>query len=104
MSSKKMKKTAKRQSQRRSLWIFLLPLAGILLVALGILLATRPKTSANFFPEVTGAPALKVDKERVDLGDVRLGQWVQTSFVLTNVGDQTLRFLKDPFIEVKEGC
>jgi hypothetical protein len=45
-----------------------------------------------------------VDKEKVDLGEVKLGKTVEVSFELTNVGDQTLRFSEQPFIEVKEGC
>ncbi len=51
-----------------------------------------------------GSGRLRVDKELVDLGDVRLGHTVDASFVLTNVGDSPLRFLEDPYIEVVEGC
>ena len=54
--------------------------------------------------EVSGAPALKVDKEKVDLGDLRLGQTVQVSFDVTNVGDQPMRFKEKPYVEVVEGC
>ena len=54
--------------------------------------------------EVYGAPSMKVDRGLVDLGDVRLGQAVQVSFRLTNVGDQPLRFLEQPYIEIVEGC
>jgi hypothetical protein len=45
-----------------------------------------------------------VDQEKVDLGIVKLGQTVDVKFKLTNVGDQTLRFSKAPYIEVLEGC
>ncbi len=54
--------------------------------------------------EVTGAPSLKVDQEEIDLGDMKFNQVADVSFQLTNVGDQTLRFTKDPYIEVVEGC
>jgi hypothetical protein len=47
---------------------------------------------------------LKVDKEKVDLGDVKLGQTVMVSFQLTNLGDKTLKFTKAPYVEVLEGC
>jgi hypothetical protein len=47
---------------------------------------------------------LKADKEKVDLGQVKLGQNVKVAFVLTNVGDKPLRFTEAPYIEVKEGC
>ena len=60
--------------------------------------------SASFTPEAKGAPRLKADKQKVDLGNVKLGQTVQVSFEITNTGDQSLRFSKDPFVEVVEGC
>ena len=60
--------------------------------------------TANFTPEAKGAPRLKANQQKVDLGDVKLGQTVQVSFEISNTGDQTLRFAKDPFVEVVEGC
>ena len=54
--------------------------------------------------EVTGQPRLKVDRETIDLGDLRLGQTVDASFLLTNVGDQPLQLAEEPYIEVVEGC
>ncbi len=61
-------------------------------------------SSANFTPEAKGAPRLRADKQKVDLGNVKLGQTVQVSFDIANTGDQPLRFVKDPFVEVVEGC
>jgi hypothetical protein len=60
----------------------------------------KPKTAI----EVSGAPSLKVDNESIDLGDVQLGRTVEVSFLISNTGDQPLRFNKPPYIEVKEGC
>lgn len=54
--------------------------------------------------EVNGQPRLKVDREVVELGDIPLGQAVEAAFVLTNVGDQSLRLTQAPYIEVVEGC
>ncbi len=51
-----------------------------------------------------GTPKIKADKELVDLGDQNLGNTVQVSFTITNEGSGTLRFTKDPYVEVKEGC
>jgi hypothetical protein len=55
-------------------------------------------------PVVTGAPRLQVDQDQVDMGDIKLGQTVQTLFTLTNAGDQPLQITEPPYIEVLEGC
>ncbi len=54
--------------------------------------------------EVKGRPSLKVDREKVDFGDVKLDKTVTATFTLSNVGDQALRFTRQPFIEVAAGC
>lgn len=54
--------------------------------------------------EVSGAPALKVDKQFVDLGDVKFEEVVDVTFEITNVGDRPLKFAKQPYVEVLEGC
>jgi hypothetical protein len=76
---------------------------GVLVLGLTAWLAW-PRSAPTSPIEVRGTPKLKVDAETVDLGPVKLGQWVSASFTLTNVGDQPLRFAGDPFIEVVEGC
>jgi hypothetical protein len=63
-----------------------------------------PATNANFSPAVTGAGALKPDKDKIDLGDVHLGNTVSASFQVTNVGSKPLHFTKAPYIQVVEGC
>ena len=70
----------------------------------GLILLIGCAAAPAFTPEVTGAPKLKVDKESVNLGDRKVGQLVSTSFEITNVGDQPLRFTEAPYIEVAAGC
>lgn len=45
-----------------------------------------------------------VDQDKIDLGNVPLGQSVTVKFTLTNVGDQPLSFTQKPYIQVAEGC
>jgi hypothetical protein len=103
MSQNKYKKQAKKRKQKSAWPLVVLVVGGFLLVFGAVFAfsqASRPKAPN----EVTGSPSLKVDKEKVDLGDVKLGQTVQVSFQITNVGDKPLRFTKEPYVEVKEGC
>ena len=83
---------------------FLLVTGGIVLFAVMGYLLWQGNASPKVSLEVQGAPALKADREQVDLGEVKLGQTVQVSFQIANVGDQPLRFAETPYIEVKEGC
>lgn len=102
MNQKKPQKYQKKRRRNNSKWLpILFALGGFLLIGLAFL-AFRDKPGATF--DDTGTPSLKVDKEKVDLGDVKLNQPVQVSFQLTNAGDGTLRFTKDPYVEVVEGC
>lgn len=103
MSQRRNKKYTRRSKQRTPWSLLLLIGGGLLLVAVAIFAFTRPSQPKASI-EVTGAPSLKVDREVVNLGDVKLGQTVEVSFQLTNVGDQALRFSEAPYIEVKEGC
>lgn len=71
---------------------------------IGLILLIGCVTAPAFTPEVTGAPRLKIDQESIDLGDRKVGQVVNVSFEITNVGDQLLRFTEAPFVEVVAGC
>ena len=88
--------------KRRSQQMTLVALAGGVLLVAAAVFALRPGGSATI--EVTGQPKLKAEPDKVDLGNVRLGQTVTTQFVLSNVGDQALAFSQEPYVEVVEGC
>lgn len=103
MSHPKTRKQLRLRKQRK-LWPLLISIGvGLVLIFTAILAINKPRQPAVAI-EVKGSPGLKVDKEKVDLGDVKLGQSVKVSFRLMNVGDQTLRFTQTPYIEVLEGC
>jgi hypothetical protein len=104
MSKNKTKKYPKNRQRQTTNWLpILIILGGLLLVGIAFL-TLRDKSAPGATIEVTGAPSLKVDKEKVDLGEIKLGKTVEVTFQLTNVGDKTLRFDEQPYIEVVEGC
>ncbi len=103
MSQHKQNKTLKNR-KRKQQWPMILLLAGGLLLITGIFFAFRKPSQSKAAIMVTGSPSLKVSQEKVDLGDVKLGQTVDVKFTLTNVGDKTLRFSKTPYVDVAEGC
>lgn len=107
MSNKKYgskRNSARKHRQTRHNWLYL-TLGGVFLVGLAFLFVRGNQNSQALAAiEVNGAPSLKTDQEQVDLGNVRLGQTVQVSFRLTNVGDEPLLFSEQPYIEVVEGC
>lgn len=103
---KKGKPGASRHKAPRSKAPLLIIAGGVALVAIAALLIFGGGAPAGppAAIEVSGAPALKVDKEKVDLGTVRLGEWVTVNFELANAGDQPLRFTEQPYVTVVEGC
>lgn len=104
MSQNKPNRSSKKQSLQKRQWMpLLLALGGVFLVSIAFL-ALRREPAPKAAIEVTGAPSLKVDQESIDLGDMKFNQLAQVSFHLTNVGDQTLRLTRAPYIEVAEGC
>ncbi|HJW84257.1 MAG TPA: hypothetical protein VJ754_08125 [Anaerolineae bacterium] len=100
----KSKRPAPRQSASRT--PLLLVIGGAVLIGAAALLLASSGQGSSPKPalEVTGAPSLKVDKEKVDLGNLKLGQTVNVSFEVTNVGDRQLQFTAKPYIKVAAGC
>lgn len=103
MSEHKNKKQLRHRRKKQS-WPMILFFAGGLLLVIGAVFALKRNAEPKAAVEVAGAPSLKVDRDKVDLGVVKLGQTVEVKFKLMNVGDQTLRFTKTPYVEVVEGC
>jgi hypothetical protein len=103
-SETKAQRSARRKQQRAQRSILLMVGGGVILLAVAAFAILQNRPEPKIAIEVTGAPSLKVDQEKIDLGDVRLGDTVSASFRLTNVGDQPLEIVDDPYIEVVEGC
>ncbi len=104
MSRSRSRPASSKKSQKRSVALFLTLWFGASLLGLGLFAVLRDGSGSTYVPEVTGAPRLEVDREKLDLGDVRLGREVTASFTLANVGDQPLRFTREPYVKVAAGC
>lgn len=102
MSQNRHNRYTKKPKQKPAWPVVLLVVAGSLLILSGVFASGQPGRLLEMFNN--GAPSLSVDKEKVDLGDVKLGKTVQVSFQITNSGDKPLRFEKDPYVEIKDGC
>ena len=112
MSASSKKKTdsnrkgrGKSKPGKSSLPLILVGGGAILLLLAAIFIYNSNKPQKSEVPlEVSGAPALKLDQERIDFGDVKVDTPVTATFELANVGDQPLRFSEVPKVEVVEGC
>ena len=104
MSTKASKTAAPPKKQKFPIWLLLIMVAGVALIVVALAGGGNSQSGAATQPQVSGTPALQVDREKIDLGNVPLGQTVSVKFEVTNVGDQALRFTEQPYVEVVEGC
>jgi hypothetical protein len=91
-------------------WIqnpLVIAVAGLVIVSILVLVAAivaDGEGSSGGGERYFAGPLLKISDEEVDLGTVQVDRWVHSAVVLTNTGDQPLRFREPPYIEVVEGC
>jgi hypothetical protein len=79
----------------------------LLVIIVGVVWLTtsgRGATNTGSPAQITGRPALAVDREQINFGKVPLDVPVKATFTLSNVGDQPLQILNQPVVEVKQGC
>jgi hypothetical protein len=62
------------------------------------------QSQSNYVPEVAGEPNLVVDETVLDYGDMSFGEPVRAVFKIQNTGDQILRVLGEPRVELVRGC
>ncbi len=102
-----MKKTRKSgPASPRQLALYLTASAIIVAVGLAMLalFGDAGGTSPKVAIEVRDAPRLKVDREIVDIGQVRLGNDAFVAFTVSNAGDRPLQFTSPPYVQLLEGC
>jgi hypothetical protein len=93
-----MSKKLKRQKQRKSFPWALVVIGGVLLIIVAFFFANQGGVSGG------GTPAIAVDQQKIDYGDVKFGVEKTFAIKVTNTGDGMLSFKEEPFIEVLEGC
>lgn len=91
----KKHKSQKRKKQNIP-WL-LLALGGILVIIAAFFFARQNGDGG-------GTPAIAVDQQKIDYGDVKFGVNKTFAIQVTNTGDGTLRFKEEPYIEILEGC
>ena len=91
------KKFRKHRQKKNFPWV-LLTFGGVVILAAILLFANRDGDEAG------GIPAITVDQQSIDYGDVRFGASKSFAIKITNTGNGKLRFEEDPYIEVLEGC
>jgi hypothetical protein len=96
MNKKYRNRKNKKQSASVLVWLVG---GGILLIATALFVAFGGKSDNG-----NGTPALAVDQETIEYGDVKFNTNLTFEIKVTNTGDGTLRFKEDPYIEVREGC
>ena len=99
--STKLKPKTKKKQSLAPLWLALAGL-GLVLIAAWALIGNNRQEKATV--EVEGSPRVKVEKDVINRGNIRLGTPIRDDIRVTNVGDQPLRFVEAPYVEVREGC
>ena len=98
--SKKKRRKHRGQKKTISTPVFILMIGGALILAAGIIFGLQRIGGDSD----GGTPALAVDQEVIEYGDVRFIEELTFAIKVTNTGDGTLRFKEQPYIEVRDGC
>lgn len=92
-----MSKRRKQKQKKLPVPLIGVVIGGILLIAAAIYLFSGSNDGG-------GTPALAVDQQVIDYGDVKLNTPKTFAITVTNTGDGALRFKEQPYIEILEGC
>ena len=95
-----MSKKHRRQIHKRNFAWPVIALGAILLIAAVFLFANRSGSGGDS----GGTPVIAVDQQKIDFGYVQFGNDKSFKITVTNTGNGVLRFKKNPYVEVLEGC
>jgi hypothetical protein len=76
----------------------------LLLIVGGVVVWISSNQETAVTPQVVGSPKLAVDQTVVDEGYLQYNVPVRTTYRLSNVGDQPLKIVGQPMVELVEGC
>ena len=93
------KKKFRKQKQRKDFPWALVAVGGVLLIIAAFIFARQQGGGDG-----SGTPSITVDQQKIDYGDVKFGINKTFAIKVTNIGDGTLRFKEDTYIEIVEGC
>ena len=102
--SKKSRTRRNKPSSRRSLWPWLAGIGALLLIVGGVAVWISSSPGTEVTPQVVGSPKLVVDQTVIDEGYMQYNVPVRTTYRLSNVGDQPLKIVGQPMVELVEGC
>ena len=98
--SKKYRNKKRRKAKQSKKPLIWLVSGGIFLIAIALFMVF----SGSGDDSANGTPALAVDKETIEYGDVKFDTNLTFEIEVTNTGDGTLKFKETPYIQVREGC
>ncbi len=87
----------KRRKQQTTLPLPMVVLGVVLIVAAAMVFLFQNRADG-------GTPALAVEPQKIEYGDVKLDTELTFEIKVTNQGNGVLRFKDQPYIEVLEGC
>jgi hypothetical protein len=77
---------------------------GLVVIGAAVFITLANSAAPGFEPEVRGAPAIEVEEPFFDLGTMKFNVPAKVTYEIRNVGDQPLRIVSAPEVQVLEGC
>jgi len=99
-----MSRKSVRRQRKFARWAWTIGIVLFVVAGTWLVLSSRNSQRNPNLIQVHSQPAIRVDQQQIDFGDVNLGVDRAFTITVTNVGDQPLRFAQAPYIEVVEGC